>query len=310
MTSGQHRGPPEADPPPQSGVGGHYWARVGDQEIFLGEQETLVGRGEACQIVVRDALVSRRHARLFLERGRLFIEDLDSANGTFVNQARLHGRAQLFPGDHVFVGTAELEIQQHEEGEDRPTMPGDEDLARPTPSSGVRSFQPGSTAAPSSGTARARAAATEPPLETTTDIDGLEYLGRLADKMFTMGRVDAARKILSTHLEDVLSAVRKGDAVAPSVIDTAGRYAVKLAHETLDAHWVNVAIETHLHAHRPLSEETLQQLAALRAKAPMGDEALIRRYYMLLRSLLLGMSPAERLLVERVGCLIPGLDGS
>src|SRR5262245_22851549 len=116
MSSGSFRSvSPGWDPEPVS----TYWLRVGKREFPLGHAETVVGRGESCTIVVSESLVSRRHARIILDNGRPYIEDLGSANGTFVNQARLHGRALLFPGDHVFVGTCEIEVFRRQEEERR-----------------------------------------------------------------------------------------------------------------------------------------------------------------------------------------------
>jgi hypothetical protein len=141
--------------------------------------------------------------------------------------------------------------------------------------------------------------------QTTAEVDAFEYLGRLADKMFTMGRVDAARRILSSHLDELLEGARNGRTLTPALVDTAGRYAVKLANETLDGKWVDVAVEVHLIACRPMREDTVQQLSALRAKAPVGQSALIARYYEKLRVSMAGHSPAERILCERVASLLP-----
>jgi len=296
MSSGPFRGlTPDDEPEAVSS----YWLRVGNREIQLHEGETVVGRGDGCAIVVSESLVSRRHARVLLDRGRPYIEDLGSANGTFVNQARLHGRALLFPGDHVFVGTCEIEVVRRIE-EDRPTMPTEVPEQRLTPDSGVGAYGARQSAAPSSRRRRSGR-----PVDTTEQLDGLEYLGHLADKMFTMGRVDAALKILSTQLEDLLRGSRAGNLPSPRAIDTAGRYAVKLAHETLDGRWVDICVELHMLACRPLREETIQQLALLRAKAPVGDIALLTRYHERLRTNMSTLSAGERILCERVACLLP-----
>jgi len=49
--------------------------------------------------------VSRLHARLFLEEGRAFLEDLESLNSTFVNKRRLspHSRSELHDGDEIHL---------------------------------------------------------------------------------------------------------------------------------------------------------------------------------------------------------------
>lgn len=75
----------------------------------IGARPVLVGRGEACDIVLTDVKVSRQHARLSLEDGSVVVADLESSNGTFVDGERVEGstvvpsRAELRMGDTVLV---------------------------------------------------------------------------------------------------------------------------------------------------------------------------------------------------------------
>jgi hypothetical protein len=137
--------------------------------------------------------------------------------------------------------------------------------------------------------------------------DALESAGRLADRMFALGRTDAGRKILSEPLEELLAEARKGEALPPQVVDAAGRHAARLVHQTLEGTWMDVAIEIHLAADRPLRVAALQQFIALREKVAC-DDALLARYTERLRSLAPSLDAEERLLCERVAALIPGLD--
>lgn len=73
------------------------------------ESELLVGRDHACDIVVPNTGVSRRHARLFFRDGKWIIQDLASTNGTVVNGTRI-GRTELRPGDQLVMGDAYLKI--------------------------------------------------------------------------------------------------------------------------------------------------------------------------------------------------------
>jgi pSer/pThr/pTyr-binding forkhead associated (FHA) protein len=313
MSSGRFPGPRLERPEPEAGT--RYCLRFGGRELPLDRPETLIGRAEGCHVVVNEGLVSRRHARILVERGRAYIEDLGSANGTFVNQARLNGRALLFPGDHVFVGTCEIEVLR-EDADDRETAPAlspEDDEGRPTPSSGVAEFRKEVASevvrSPSSRRRTSKhSTETLPPEEPTTQLEDFEYLGHLADKMFTMGRVDAARNILESHLNEILMGTRAGRRPSLKLLDAASRYAVKLAQETLDGRWVDAAVEMHLIMCRPFREETIQQLASLRAKAAIGSDELLTRYYERLRGNLASMSIAERILVERVACLVPELE--
>ena len=281
---------------------GRYWLRVGPREVPLEPTETVIGRGDGCHVVVNEAMVSRRHARVVLAGGRPYIEDLGSANGTFVNHARVHGFQDLYPGDRIFVGTCEIELHSGAT-EERPTMPVlEEDLDRPTPWGGVNAFD---ASAARRITQREGAAVVMDETDSKSALEEFESSSHLADKMFTMGRVDAALRILSEPLEGIRQMARTGRIPGPVLLDAVGRYAVKLAAETLDGRWIDLAIETHLCAARPLREETIQKLAALRARAAVGDDDLLAQYCERLRGDMESFSPSDRILCERVACLLP-----
>ena len=65
----------------------------------------LIGRREGCDVRISVASVSREHCELRVEDGRLFIKDLGSSNGTYVNRQRVQ-EVQLSPGDLIAVGPA------------------------------------------------------------------------------------------------------------------------------------------------------------------------------------------------------------
>jgi len=74
---------------------------------FVGEQATI-GRSADNQIVINDAEVSRRHARIIARQDNdgthYLIEDLGSTNGTFVNGLRCNQLTPLSDGDSVELG--------------------------------------------------------------------------------------------------------------------------------------------------------------------------------------------------------------
>jgi len=72
----------------------------GDDRIELGE-DTVVGRSDDCDLKVSDGHPSRRHARLTIEDAALWVEDLGSANGTFVNDRQITAKTRLHHGDRV-----------------------------------------------------------------------------------------------------------------------------------------------------------------------------------------------------------------
>ncbi|MEV0252193.1 FHA domain-containing protein [Nocardia sp. NPDC050712] len=69
-----------------------------------------IGRTTDNQIVVNDPLASRKHARLVARKGELVIEDLGSANGTFVNGHRQQSTV-LRELDVVTIGNVDFEVQ-------------------------------------------------------------------------------------------------------------------------------------------------------------------------------------------------------
>lgn len=70
-------------------------------------ESVLIGR-ESDVVPITDNTVSRRHARLWPENGTWLIEDLSSANGTYVNGVRAHRPVKLKRGDQIKIGTTVL----------------------------------------------------------------------------------------------------------------------------------------------------------------------------------------------------------
>jgi hypothetical protein len=68
-----------------------------------------LGRSRRCDLVVKDPTVSRVHAEIRMEEERVLLQDLDSTNGTFVNDIRTETEF-VVPGDRIRLGSAELEM--------------------------------------------------------------------------------------------------------------------------------------------------------------------------------------------------------
>ena len=50
---------------------------------------TVIGRSRQAGVKVRTSVVSREHCQLFDKNGNIFVHDLESANGTFVNDVKI-----------------------------------------------------------------------------------------------------------------------------------------------------------------------------------------------------------------------------
>lgn len=82
---------------------------VGDEVFDLPEGEHILGRSEG-NLVVSNAYLSRKHAKLVVREGRLFISDLGSTNGTFVDGEKLEPdeERELHPESVVKAGELPL----------------------------------------------------------------------------------------------------------------------------------------------------------------------------------------------------------
>ncbi|MEN5173493.1 FHA domain-containing protein [Acinetobacter higginsii] len=108
------------------------------QELNV-ERDMLVGRHQDADILLQSADISRRHAALVLKDKQLWVQDLNSSNGTFINDVRVEQETELHDGDIVqfasFVfsvlapATAEIELP---EIEIEPVMAASHDQGMPS----------------------------------------------------------------------------------------------------------------------------------------------------------------------------------
>jgi two-component system, cell cycle response regulator len=89
----------------------------------LGDKDLLVGRGDDCDIRIQDNSVSRKHVKVEPTDDGYKVYDLDSTNGTFVNDKQLDAPRALHDGDYLRVGNClyryltggNIEAEYHEE---------------------------------------------------------------------------------------------------------------------------------------------------------------------------------------------------
>jgi pSer/pThr/pTyr-binding forkhead associated (FHA) protein len=80
------------------------------QTYELGEELT-VGRAGGCQITLDDTYVSQLHARVYRREGQLYVEDLGSTNGTYLNRKKVTAPIAIRKGDRLQIGKTVMELQ-------------------------------------------------------------------------------------------------------------------------------------------------------------------------------------------------------
>ena len=74
----------------------------------ISKPQVMIGRSPDVEIVINEQSVSRQHAKCIIEENQIIIEDLNSSNGTYINNEKLSSRVHLKDGDIVRLGTVLL----------------------------------------------------------------------------------------------------------------------------------------------------------------------------------------------------------
>lgn len=74
------------------------------REHILTNDQTIIGRSLECDVVITSKRISREHAAISRQGWRIYLEDLGSANGTYLNGERIGAAMQLRDGDLIKVG--------------------------------------------------------------------------------------------------------------------------------------------------------------------------------------------------------------
>jgi pSer/pThr/pTyr-binding forkhead associated (FHA) protein len=78
--------------------------------ISIKRNRLLIGRADECDVRPLSDEVSRRHCAVLVGPAEVWVEDLGSRNGTFVNGARIGEKTRVSDGDMIRVGSLELKV--------------------------------------------------------------------------------------------------------------------------------------------------------------------------------------------------------
>jgi predicted component of type VI protein secretion system len=81
------------------------------QKLRVPAPKFLIGRGDDCHLRPNSDLISRHHCVLFVGSAGAIVRDLNSRNGTFVNDERITGDRPLQQGDRLSVGQLTFEVR-------------------------------------------------------------------------------------------------------------------------------------------------------------------------------------------------------
>jgi pSer/pThr/pTyr-binding forkhead associated (FHA) protein len=79
--------------------------------IYDLEGSIVLGRGDRAEIRLDDPFASSQHARIYEQGDIVVIEDLQSTNGTYLNEELLQSPRPLHPGDRVRIGESEFAFE-------------------------------------------------------------------------------------------------------------------------------------------------------------------------------------------------------
>jgi len=82
-----------------------------DNQLIEVTKEIIVGRGDSCDLIVKTGQTSRQHAKLTPTHEGLWVEDLKSSNGTFVNGHAVEGKVLAKNNDVIRFDTVNFTVQ-------------------------------------------------------------------------------------------------------------------------------------------------------------------------------------------------------
>ncbi len=90
----------------------------GGQPHFFSSPELIIGRDPSCDLHIQDETVSAHHSRLSYHHRQWWIEDMNSTNGTYLNQEKLTTPTVMITGDELRCGHVVFTVVVGEESRD------------------------------------------------------------------------------------------------------------------------------------------------------------------------------------------------
>lgn len=261
------------------------------RDIEIHEGRFLIGRTNECELALDDALVSRRHALLTVQPDGVFIHDLGSRNGVFLNGLKIEKPEGLRDGDQLRIGSQDMVI--YGIGDDTEPSATARSRARAT----LQDIRLADLL--EDDAEQKTSVATSPMPSVDKRVHGLALIGTVADKAFALGRADEAERLLQRSLADVLARAGRGEAT-PELAEEAAVYAVRLAGATGRGSWIDYAFQLYTLLRALLPARVVDELYAVIRKVKHTDKSVLRAYTNCLKEISSGFGPAERFIQQRI----------
>ena len=86
-------------------------AKKGLRAMLSTKNEIIIGRSQECDVVINDPSVSRRHARVYNKGGQIYVDDLGSVNGVYVNKTKVSSSV-LKDNDTLYIGIHPFSLEK------------------------------------------------------------------------------------------------------------------------------------------------------------------------------------------------------
>jgi hypothetical protein len=246
-------------------------------DFFLNNDEALVGRSSACTIVINDPRVSRRHARFYVERSQLVVEDLGSRNGTIVNDVTIRQAIVLSHHDVVCIGGGEIRVEA--------------------------AFDSGARAA-----VAITGEAPDHPNDSSdgdTEVWGVEPLFSMLENALAVGALDEVGEVLKRLFGEML----RGRAHSPNALERTAHLTLQYAYAAKNGVVLNQLFVLYRTLHHvmpaPLVEEA--RLFSMRTNHSIAEA--LRTYVEWLRSETPRLNPQEKFSLDRAETVLRSLRG-
>jgi pSer/pThr/pTyr-binding forkhead associated (FHA) protein len=260
-----------------------YVLVAGGRRLEL-KRTMVVGRSTECDVVLyADQETSRKHARFLVTPEGVYVEDLESTNGTYVGSEPVSGKRLITDRDVVRVGATLFRVE------------------RLTVSSSA-AFGRWEETTPALGMRRESAVA-----EATRPADIFDVLERVAMNAVQSADLDEAERVTAVHLQKLLLEARKGTHNSVHLV-RAIRIATELARGSRSARWLNYLIELHDVLRMPMAKELVDLLYETAGSRRDFDRAALERYCGHLNLWLGTFEVQEQESTRRVQSLLPLLN--